>query len=456
MSDKLPDRAALLEILASFGDRDVSELGTAVDSLELAWVVHLSRERYGLRVDLADPLIAGAQTVDELAAVLCPAPETGDPSRAVAPILVTGMAAVCALGTDLKDITENLGGGQHALRPVTRFDASRYRTATAGQAPGNPELVPALVSVIDRACDEAGLSRDERAGTPLIMAAHYDTERARLPREQQSESSLGDRTSAIARKCGLSEEGRTYVNACVASNSALADAFARISSGRAQRCVVAAGYLVDEDNFALFDAAGAMASDGRLRPFSTGRKGMVLGDGVAAVVVESSALTRGGARPRARVEGWGQAGDAYHVTRPDPRGAGMARAISRALERAGAEPASVGYVNAHGTGTEYNDPAETAALFAALGQDAAATVPVSSTKSLHGHPLVAAGLLELVITVLSLENGLLPVNSGYLGPDAGCGLDLVLESPRPSGADRALTLNSAFGGAHGAIVVGAP
>ncbi|MFB8765386.1 beta-ketoacyl-[acyl-carrier-protein] synthase family protein [Nocardiopsis alba] len=448
------DRSGLLEILAGYGGVSTDEVGGRIDSLQLAWIVHVCQERYGISIDLGDPRISHAQTVDDLVEVLCPEPAAPLPSRPMSPVAITGIGAVCALGEGLEEIGASLAAGRHAFGAVTRFDTTRYRVKTAAHLPGRPELSKILEGVIEQACEDAGLGREDRADAPLFLASHYDTAAARLPREEQAHHSLGGKANEIARACGLGEGGRTHVNACVASNSALADALTLLSSGRARRCVVAAGYLLDEENFALFDIAGAMSEDGLIRPFSVGRQGMLLGDGVAAVVLEVPEAVSG--RVRARIEGWGQAGDAHHVARPHPQGRGLARAIGLALSRAGAEPASIGYVNAHGTGTPHNDSSEAAALRAALGEEVARSVPVGSTKSLHGHALVAAGLLELVITVLALEAGELPVNAGYLGPDEECPLNLILERPSPTNVDRALSLNSAFGGAHSALVVGAP
>jgi len=258
-------------------------------------------------------------------------------------------------------------------------------------------------------------------------------------------------------RTGLPEPPRVYATACVAGSTAIADGAAMIVSGRAVRVVVAAGYLVAPDDFALFDGARVLARDGQVRPFSSGRQGMLLGDGVAAVVLESDDAARSrGAPPLARLSGWGRTGDAYHVCQPSPDGRGLARAIDAALRRGRIDPAGIDYVNANGTGTSHADSAETAALRQALGRHADA-IPVSSTKSVHGHALEASALLEFVLTVLVLRAGLLPVNAGYLGPDPGCGLDLVLGSARkvPGGCRHALSLNAAFGGASTALLVGA-
>jgi 3-oxoacyl-[acyl-carrier-protein] synthase II len=217
-----------------------------------------------------------------------------------------------------------------------------------------------------------------------------------------------------------------------------------------------AGYLVDADSFALFDGGRVLARDGRVRPFSAGRQGMLLGDGVAAAVLESAGAARRRDAPvSAWLAGWGRAGDAYHVVQPSPDGSGLARAIGAAMRRAGMEPADIGYVNASGSGTGYADASEAAALHRALGGHAA-KVPVSSTKSVHGHALEASALLELVLTVLALRAGFLPVNAGFLAPDADCGLELVLDPAREARCRYALSLNAAFGGASTALLVAVP
>ena len=155
-----------------------------------------------------------------------------------------------------------------------------------------------------------------------------------------------------------------------------------------------------------------------------------------AVVIESPESARERrVPPLARLAGWGRTGDAYHPCQPDPEGQGMARAVAAALQRAGITPGRLGYINAHGSGTGQSDPAETNALRLALG-DAVATVPVSSTKSLHGQSLEASG--------------------GFLGADDRCRLNLVLGEALATTAEFAMSLNAAFGGANTALVIGLP
>lgn len=371
-------------------------------------------------------------------------------------VVVTGLGVTSAFGRGTEALRRALSASRPAFGPVGRFAADRYRTDTAAVLPGSPDLDEELRRVVAEALDQAGLTPQERAQAPLLLGRHADPAVARRPLAAQGKTAVSDTAAELVAACGLREAARTYTNACVAASTALFEAASRIRTGRETRVVVSAGYLVDEDNFALFSAGRALAPDGVLRPFSADRRGLLLGDGVGAVVLESSAAAAArGARPLAVLSGWGMAGDAYHVCQPHPEGLGMARAIGSALAKAGLTPADIGYVNAHGTGTPHNDAAESAALHRALGEWAAGT-PVSSTKSLHGHCLEASGMLELAVSLLALRHGELPVNAGHLGPDDACRLDLVLGEPRKAAVRHVLSLNAAFGGANTALVVSTP
>ncbi|MGX1564743.1 beta-ketoacyl-[acyl-carrier-protein] synthase family protein [Streptomyces sp. NPDC055506] len=261
----------------------------------------------------------------------------------------------------------------------------------------------------------------------------------------------------LAGQLGLTGPRLTFTNACVASAAAIIHACRLISSGRIDVVVCAGGYLVEEETFGKFDSGRALSRDGMVRPFSADRSGLLLGDGVAAVVLESAEhARRRGARPLASVVGWGAATDAHHIAQPHPEGAGLARAARQALRLAGdPDGAALGYVNAHGTGTRYNDGAETRGLRAALGKRAD-SIPVSSTKSTTGHLLEAAGIVEFVITTLALTDGVLPPTAGFTRPDPECDLDYVPNRPRRADPRRALTINAAFGGANTALVLERP
>ena len=357
----------------------------------------------------------------------------------VTPVGITGLAVLSALGRGPEPQLAAALSGSPAFAPVDRFDVSGRRVGVAATLGQVDTLTAELAEVIEAACADAGLTAGERAGTPLLLAVH-------------GHPGAPGCAAQLAERAGLAGAGRVYIGACVSASTAVADAATLIGRG-ADRVVVAAGYLVEPDQFALFDAGQAMSADGAVRPFSVGRQGLLLGDAVAAVVLESAAAAAvRGRHPATEVVGWGRAGDAYHPCQPAPDGRGLARAIEAALQRAGISPHAIGYVNANATGTQLSDTAEAAALYTALG-DAASRVPISSTKAVHGHGLEASGLLELVITVLSLQAGKLPVNAGYLGPDETCPLDVIVASPRPVSSPYALSLNSAFGGANTALLV---
>jgi 3-oxoacyl-(acyl-carrier-protein) synthase len=366
-------------------------------------------------------------------------------------VVITGMGVASAFGRGTKALLDGVLSGEPAFGPVARFSAERCRVKVAAQLPGPQLLADELALVLDDACREAAVGPELRGRTTLLLALHSD---AAAARDAEAGRIVGDTAEVVARQCGFPATPRVYTAACVAASTAVADAAAMIASGQASRVAVAAGFLVDQDSLALFDAGRALAADGQVRPFSAGRRGLLLGDGVAAVVLEAAADARDrGIRPAAVLAGWGRAGDAYHVVQPRPDGAGLARAIAAALGRARLDAADIGYVNANGTGTPYSDAAEAAALHSAFGP-AAPRIPVSSTKSVHGHALEASGLLELVVAVLALRAQRLPVNAGFLGPDRDCELDLVLTA-RAAGPRYALSLNAAFGGANTALLVGA-
>ncbi|WP_033822875.1 beta-ketoacyl synthase N-terminal-like domain-containing protein, partial [Kitasatospora sp. MBT63] len=281
--------------------------------------------------------------------------------------VITGLATLTAYGSGPEHLWTGLLSGEPALSPVTRFEVTGRRARYAATLPGSPDLTAELAALVDRACTGAGLTGAERAVTPLLLARHLTT-------------AVDPPTASLAADCGLLGLQRIHTGACAAAASAVADAAAQLALGEHPRLVVAAGHLVTEDTFASFDSSGVLAPDGIARPFSTGRRGPLLGDGAGALVLESPAeARRRGATPLARIAGWGQAGDAHHVARPHPAGLGTARAVAAALHRAGLGPDAVGYVNAHGTATPAFDPSEAAGLHRALGPHAA-RVPVSSTK----------------------------------------------------------------------------
>ena len=358
----------------------------------------------------------------------------------LASVGIAGLAVTSALGRGCEAQLAAVLSGTAAFSPVSRFDTSARRVTVAATLPDVASLPVELAMAVADACTDAGLGRPERSSTPLFLAIHGDP-------------GVPGQAVGLAEAAGLAGVGRIYTAACVSASTAVSAAASLISRGELDRAVIAAGYLVESDQYALFDAGKALAADGAVRPFSRDRQGLLLGDGVAAVVLESGRSSAGRGRPPiAELAGWGRAGDAYHPCQPATDGRGLARAIAAALTRGGVGAEQLGYVNANATGTMLSDAAEAAALASALGP-VAGRVPVSSTKSMHGHALEASGLLELVITVLSLIEGKLGVNAGFLGPDPDCPLELIVDGPRQLPAPYALSLNSAFGGANTALLV---
>ncbi|MFF2041424.1 beta-ketoacyl synthase N-terminal-like domain-containing protein [Kitasatospora sp. NPDC058170] len=376
---------------------------------------------------------------------------TGNAPPAVRPV-VTGVGVLSAAGSGLGALAEATAHGKAAFSTVTRFDVSARRTTRAALLPEPVALADAVLAAVDQACRQAGLPAAGGAGAPdggavpVLLALHSDLR----TRDVSAAVAAG-----AARAWGVAGVTRVYTGACVAAGTAVADAAALVATGRHPRVLVAAGHLVEPGVFAAFDAGRALARDGELRPFSAGRSGTLLGDAAAAVVVEAEpAAERRGAPVLARLAGWGRTGDAHHVCRPEPDGDGAARAVEAALARAGVTPAEIGYVNANGTGSPLADRAEASALRRVFGPHAE-RLPVSSSKSVHGHALEASALLELAVTIAALRDGRLPVNAGWLGPDPDVAVDLVLDGPRAARPHYALTLNSAFGGANTALLVAA-
>jgi len=234
--------------------------------------------------------------------------------------------------------------------------------------------------------------------------------------------------------------------ACSSSAFAIALAAETIRRGEAPIALAIGTDGLCRLTYAGFDALQALDPD-RCRPFDRDRQGLSLGEGAAALVLEDAAHARArGARARAALAGWGTATDAHHVTAPHPDGAGALAALAAALGDAGLAPEAVSYVNAHGTGTPQNDAVEVAVLRRVFGRRLP-HVPVSSTKSQLGHCLGAAGAIEAVVTVLALDEGIVPPTVSLRTPDpAWADLDLVPNAGRRAPLDVAVTSSYGFGG----------
>jgi len=255
--------------------------------------------------------------------------------------------------------------------------------------------------------------------------------------------------SHICMQFGLEGPAYTISTACASSNHAIGQAFWMVRSGAAP-VAIAGG---SEAPFFLgglkaWEAMRIISKD-TCRPFSAERSGMVLGEGAAMLVLETLdfALARG-ARPLAEIVGFGMSADASHITQPITTGA--VRAMRGAMRDSGLAPEQIGYINAHGTATQANDCIETAAIRGAFGQHAD-ELAVSSTKSMHGHALGAAGALEAVASILSLHCGILPPTANFLTPDPACDLDVIPNQSRRVQVEACLSNSFAFGGLNAVL-----
>lgn len=247
--------------------------------------------------------------------------------------------------------------------------------------------------------------------------------------------------------------GPTYTvsTACSSSNHALGQALWLIRQGVAD--VALSGGNESPFVFGLIKAWEAMrvVSPDVCRPFSADRKGMSLGEGAGILVLEEYERAKArGATIYAELAGFGMSADAHHITQPHPEGA--AAAMRMALRDANLAPESIGYINAHGTGTLANDPSETQAIRLVFNGHAE-KLPISSTKSMHGHALGAAGALEAIASTLALHHGILPPTANYIGPDPDCNLDVIPNTPRQAQPEAALSNSFAFGGLNASIAL---
>jgi 3-oxoacyl-[acyl-carrier-protein] synthase II len=269
--------------------------------------------------------------------------------------------------------------------------------------------------------------------------------------------------AAVSMKFGLKGQMYSIVSACSSGAHAIGCAQRMIQYGDADAVVVGgAEATLTPFGFGSFNSMQALSPTGISRPFDARRDGFVMGEGAGVLVLEdASVAAERGAAVLGEVSGYGSTSDAYHLTAPEPSGAAATRAIELALADAGVGPDELDYINAHGTSTQLNDAAETAALKRALGEERARKIPVSSTKSVIGHLLGAAGAVEAVATVKTLVTRVIPPTVGYEVPDPDCDLDYVPGEARPLVLSNghppvALSNSFAFGGHNVALVFRGP
>lgn len=396
--------------------------------------------------------------------------------------MITGLGALSALGPDLDALRTGLATGRDGIGPLTLFEY-HGRAAVAAEVkaipPGSWGLPPATVrrlsrpdrmalAVASEAVARAGLDARTRDGTALVVGATtggmFETEEAyrrwrngltpRLDVSRVVGTSLATSAVAVSQALGIFGPQETLSTACSSSALAIARAAELIARGSARAAVALGTDGLCRLTYAGFDALQALDSE-RCRPFDRDRRGLTLGEGAAALVLEDAEHARArGARPLARVLGWGTATDAHHPTAPHPDGRGALAAFRAALAMAGVPPDAIDYVNAHGTGTLQNDGVEMGVLRTVLGPRLS-RVPVSSSKSQFGHTLGAAGALEAVVTVLALCDGVLPPTLGVRTPEeAWADVDLVTTAGRRAPLHVAASSSYGFGGHNVTLLLG--
>ena len=402
-------------------------------------------------------------------------------------VAVTGMGVVSPLGTGVDAFFDSLAAGRSGVRRLEAPFAGRLsmRVAAPCDFDGAAHFAAPRLRMLDRvsqmalvaageavaqsleatksvAADRAGVFVGVGLGGPESTDEGYRTLYAEGSNRIKPYSVLMAMANAPAAWIGLDHglqgPSLTYSTACSSSAVAIGEAARRIARGEADVMVAGGAEApLTLGTMKAWEALKTLATEdpadpsATCKPFSKDRSGLVLGEGAAMVVLEDAELARArGAPILAEVAGYGLCTDASHITRPSVEG--QARAMRLALDDARLVPADLGYVNAHGTGTGANDAVETAALRQVFGARADAT-PVSSTKSMHGHLLGAAGALEFIACVMAMRRGVLPPTMHLANPDPECDLDYVPNAARAApGLACVMTSSFAFGGTNAVLV----
>ncbi len=394
-------------------------------------------------------------------------------------VAITGLGVISAAGLNVQDFWATMREGRSAIHPIqgiapgilrfpnaaeiTDFKAENYFEPKEAQFL-DPFAQYGVVAARD-AIKDAGVewTQDLKERTAIITGSCLggkqteDDGYVQVYREKNTRfnpltiprAMANAAASRISLEFGLVGPTYTVSTACSSSNHAIGQAYWMVRNGGAELAITGGS----EDVFALgvLHAWGAMrvVSPDTCRPFSKDRRGLILGDGGGMLVLEplEAALARG-AHVYAEIVGFGMSSDAHHITQPTSDGA--ARAMRGALADAGLQPEEIGYINAHGTGTQANDCTETAAIRTVFGGHAD-KIAVSSTKSMHGHTLGAAGAIEAVVTAMTMHCGTIAPTANYTTPDPACDLDVVPNHARPAQVEAALSNSFAFGGLNAVL-----
>jgi 3-oxoacyl-[acyl-carrier-protein] synthase II len=404
-------------------------------------------------------------------------------------VVITGVGAVTPIGNTAEEFWAGLIQGRSGIGPITRFDATGFPTRIAGEVRGfdslkyidkkddrkfDPFLKYAVACGL-MAVEDAGLGPDQvdRDRYGVLIGSGIGGITTLLESHDVLKTRGVDRVSPffipmlivnmasgiVSMRIGARGPNSAVVTACATGNHALGDAMKIIERGDADVMVAGgAEAIIIPLTIAGFCQMKAMSTRNdeptrASRPFDADRDGFVCGEGGGVMVLESleHALGRD-ARIYAELVGYGMTGDAYHMTAPDPDGDGAARAMSAALRDGGIDPTEVGYINAHGTSTPYNDKFETLAIKRVFGEHAG-KLAVSSTKSMTGHLLGAAGGVEAIATALAIHHGILPPTTNYETADPDCDLDYVPNQARKQEIEVGLTNAFGFGGTNATLIL---
>jgi 3-oxoacyl-[acyl-carrier-protein] synthase II len=402
-------------------------------------------------------------------------------------VVVTGLGAVTPLGNSVPEYWRAICEGRTGVGPIMRFDPKRLDSRIAAEVKGFDPLkviekkelkkldlfiqyaIVAGVEAVEDAKIDFSQVDPTRAGALVGsgiggILSILEWHRVLLEKGPSRVSPffvpsliVNMASGQLSIRYKLKGPNSAVVTACATGNHAIGDAFKIIQRGDADLMVAGGSEaIIDELPLGGFGQMKALSTRNdeparASRPFDADRDGFVPGEGAGIVVLESlEHARRRGARIYAELIGYGMTADAYHMTAPDPDGDGAVRAMAGALKDGSLRPEDVGYINAHGTSTPYNDKTETLAIKQVFG-DHARTLAVSSTKSMTGHLLGAAGGIEAVVTVLALQQGILPPTINYETPDPDCDLDYVPNTARKADVDVAISNGFGFGGTNATL-----
>ena len=387
-------------------------------------------------------------------------------------VAITAAGVVSPLGFGLGDTLEALRSAKDCVTPVSRFDVTNCRCKTAAQIPdqwlfgrksdrktgrlhrASHMMIAAMGELFERdpafkpevaviGTTSGGMS----FGQDYYRALHRHQNPRRSPEwiaNYPPQKPVLDALEAFA----ISAPCFVIANACASGTNAIGRAFECVRSGKYERALTGGYDALSELVFVGFDSLQA-ATPEKCRPFDRDRTGMVLGEGAAVLALENfESASQRGATIMGEIIGYGISTDNHHLTQPDPSGSGPRRAMEQALQSANCAPGQVNYINAHGTATPFNDAAEGKAISELFGR-----VPVSSTKSMIGHSLGAAGAIEAVVCLLALQSQFLPPNINFRASDPDLALNVVANESRDAKINIALSNSFGFGGTNASVLI---